>query len=536
MIVVFIVVLPLLVILIKSGSLSVDSWKLLWKNSIPGLLWRTVKLAVAVAIITIIMGVSTAWLLTRCRFRGSSMLVWVMVIPLAIPTYVYADIYIRLLSESGWLSWLAVCWNDIIIPSSLMQGVQSGWSWLTGDHVILSELTDLLSVALVLSFASFSYVFLMVRASLSRSTQSLEEAARMQGASSQAVFWRVNVPLLRPAIAASMAIVVLHTISDFGAVNILQYKTFTYAVYLEYLNNTSDLGRPAALSLVVVFLAMTFLILERFFRSRQKYYSNDNELKESQIKALLGWKKVLVWLWIGLIATFAVLLPVSWIVVNSVETYLNGKAGWVLWDNSVSSFLVAATAATVALAAGFPVAYYHSRRKTLSSAVCMHASNVGFVLPGPIIALGVLIIATLIFSEISSTVYLVIWIAAVSIRYLPLAVQAQESLLQQLTPSMEQAGRILGASSWENLKRVILPIIKPGMISAWVLVFIDALKELPAALLLRQIDVNTLPVMIWEQANEELIEGTALASLMLIVATLPAIWLMMRGQRPRKSS
>ncbi len=529
-----IVLLPLIVIFTESSGLSSDSWGLLWKNSIPGLLWKTIKLAVVVALFTIVMGVSTAWLLTRCRFRGSSIMVWLMVIPLAVPTYVYADIYIRLLSDSGWLAWLAVFW-DSVISSSIMQGLQSIWAWLTGDTASLSEFTDLLSVAFVLSFASFSYVFLMVRAALSKSTQSLEEAARMQGASSREVFWRVNVPLLRPAIAASMAIVVLHTISDFGAVNILQYRTFTSAIYLEYINDASDLGRPAALSMVVVFLAMTFLVLERFFRSRQKYYSNDNKLKESQIKLLTGWKKGLAWFWIGLIAIFAVILPVGWILVNSIETFVGGKVGWALWNNSLSSFLVAAVAATVALIAGFPVAYYHSRRKTLLSAVCMHASNVGFILPGPIIALGVLIIGASIFNELSSAVYLFIWILAVSIRYLPLAVQAQESLLQQLTPSMEQAGRILGASAWENLKRVILPAIKPGMISAWVLVFIDALKELPAALLLRQIDITTLPVMIWEQANEELIEATAVASLMLILATLPAIWLMMRGQRTCKS-
>ena len=519
-IVVAIVLLPLIVIFVKSTSLTTENWGFLWKNNILELLWRTIKLASVVAVLTIIMGVSTAWLLTRRRFRGSSIFVWLMIIPLAIPTYVYANIFNHMLSESGWLSWIAYF-----------------WAWIAGDSVVLSGFADLLSVAFILSFASYSYVFLLVRASLRKSTRTLEEAARIQGASSHEVFWRVNVPLLRPAIAASMAIVVLHTISDFGAVKILGYRTFTSAIYFEYDRNPYDLGRPAALSMVVVVLAMTFLIVERYFRNRQKFYSNDEDIEQTQIQPVSGWHKIIVWLWVGAIALFAVILPVAWIIVYSIDSVAQNQVGSSLWINSFSSFLVASATATVALFAGFPVAYYYSRRKTVLSAICMHASNVGFILPGPVLALGILIIGATLFNGVSSYVYVVLWIGAVSIRYLPLAVQAQEALLQQLTPSMEQAGRVLGMSSWQNLKRVILPAIKPGMISAWVLVFIDALKELPAALLLRQLDVTTLPVMIFFQAIEdESIELAAPASLMLIIATLPAIWLMMRGQRLRNSA
>ena len=536
MVVVAIVLSPLIVIFYESGNLSYDRWATLWSASIPELLWKTVKLALLVAFFTVIMGVSVAWLVTRRRFKGRTLVIWLMVMPLAIPTYVYADIYMQLFSDKGWLGWFATFWNDTVLTSSLIQGLSSIWSWLTGDSATLYEFTSLLSVAFVLSFASFSYVFLLVRTSLGKSTQSLEEAARIQGANAQRVFWKINFPLMRPAIAASMAIVILHTISDFGAVSKLQYSTFTQAIYTQYMRNSSDLGMPAALSMVLVVMAMTFLIVERFFRSRQQYYSSDKEIEQKDLKPLHGIEKIIVWGWIGLIGLFAVGLPVGWILVQSFKALIHGQIGWVLWNNTVSSFAVAAAAATLALIAAFPIAYFHSRRKTFLSATCMHASNVGFVLPGPIIALGALIIGAFIFDGVTTFAYFFIWIAAITIRYLPLAVQSQESLLQQLTPSIEQAGRILGATPWENFKRVILPVIKPGMISAWVLVFIDALKELPAALLLRPQGTTTLPVMIWAEENEEMLEATAPASLMLILATLPAIWLMMRGQKLRKDS
>ncbi len=536
LLVVLLVVAPLLLILLNSGHLSAAKWADLWTARAPELLWRTVKLATLVALITTLLGVSTAWLLTRYRFFGSRILVWSLVLPLAIPTYVYADIYTRLFSDQGWFAWLAEFWQQQVIDSSLMQGLRSVWAGLTGDEATLNEFSDLLAVSLVLAFASFSYVFLLVRAALNRSTKSLEEAARLHGADARTVFWRVNVPLLRPAIAAGLAIVVLHTISDFGAVSILQYHTFTSAIYLQYLRDSFDLALPAALSLILVVMALSFLVVERFFRSRQRYFVTSRALEPEQVRRLRGYPLVLAWCWIGLIAFFSVIAPVAWILVESFQAWYHGNLGLVFWRYVFNSFFIAVIVATLALVAAFPIAYYHTRKNNLYSAALMHVSNVGFILPGPVVAIGVSMVALLVFPQFGPMVFLLTWILAVVVRYLPLASQAQESALQQVTPSMERAGRMLGATAWQNMKRVILPVIRPGLISAWVLVFIDALKELPAALLLKPQGFETLPVIIWQQASEEMMEAAAPAALMLIVATFPALWLMMKGQRLQQSS
>ncbi|MBN4078752.1 iron ABC transporter permease, partial [Gammaproteobacteria bacterium AH-315-C21] len=173
-----------------------------------------------------------------------------------------------------------------------------------------------------------------------------------------------------------------------------------------------------------------------------------------------------------------------------------------------------------------PVGLFHTRIKSRLSSACLYFSSVGFVLPGPVVALGIISFAVFALPALYGGLTLLV--LALVIRFLPLAVQSQEAAMQQLTPSIEQAGRVLGAGPLENLKRVILPMIRGGMASAWVLVFIDSIKELPATLLLRPVGFDTLPVRIWIEASEEMLELAAPAALIIVIATIPAIWLMAR--------
>ena len=190
--------------------------------------------------------------------------------------------------------------------------------------------------------------------------------------------------------------------------------------------------------------------------------------------------------------------------------------------------------ATLTLIAALPVALYHARKHSRYSMGCVHLSSVGFVLPGPVIALGIL---AFVLDGIPMWYGgMTVLILAMVIRFLPLAIQSQESAVQQLTPSIEQAARSLGASPWENLTRVVLPMLKGGMASAWVLVFIDTLKELPATLILRPTGFDTLPVRIWIEASEEMLEMAAPAALMLVIGTLPVLWIMMKNHAVNNTS
>lgn len=499
--------IPLLFVISHSWQLSTERWLGLWSSRLPGLIWNTLSLAIWVAVGSFALGVSAAWLIVKREFIGRRLAIWLLVLPLTIPTYVFAHIYTSLLDSNGWLGRF--------------------WQYLFGAGADIPELYNLVGVSFVLSLAGFSYVFLLVRDALSHTHQNLEEAARIQGAGPRRVFWQVSLPLLRPAIAAGLALVVLHVLSDFGAVSMLRYQTFTLSIYLQ-MNVRFDSQAAAGLSFILVCFSLTFLVLERFFRKRQRFYSNAQSRKvEPQPATPL--EQVLIWLWLGLISLFAFLLPLAWMLVWSWEAWLSDLINAAFWGYVGNSLLVSLLAASVAVVAALPVALYHAKQRNMLSQSYVHMAGIGFVLPGPVIALGILSFVLAVLPNLYGT--LLVLVLAMVIRFLPLAVQSQESAAQQLTPSIEQAGRSLGAGPLRNLRQVILPMMRGGMISAWVLVFIDTLKELPATLLLRPTGFDTLPVRIWIEASEEMLELAAPAALMLVIGTLPILWFLMRPTR-----
>lgn len=508
LLVVLLAAIPLLFVVYSSTQLDATSWAGLWTSRLPGLLWNTLSLAVLVGIMSLLLGVSAAWWVARRQFPGRRIAIWLMVLPLTIPTYVFAHIYTSMFDDTGWLG--------------------QAWLWLF-PNTDIPDLYNITGVTFVLTLAGFSYVFLLVQDALSRSQHNLEEAARIQGATPGQVFWRINLPLMRPAIAAGLALVVLHVLSDFGAVSMLRYQTFTLSIYLQ-MSGRFDYHAAAGLSLVLVSLSLTFLILERFFRNRQRYYGN-SQAKRYESKPATWFEIIAIWLWLGLIALFAFVLPLLWMLAWSWEAWAQDLISHSFWEYVGNSLTVSILAATLTVVVALPVALYHARERSVLSQTYLHVSSVGFVLPGPVIALGILAFILSQLDFLYGT--LAVLVMAMLVRFLPLAIQAQEAAAQQLTPSIEEAARSLGANIWENLWRVILPMIRGGMISAWVLVFIDTLKELPATLILRPTGFDTLPVRIWIEASEEMLELAAPAALMLVIGTLPVLWFLMRPQRRR---
>jgi iron(III) transport system permease protein len=480
-------VVPLAFLAWQSLQLSLPQWQGMWSARIPQLFINTLSLATWVSIGSVVLGVSTAWLVARREFAGRTLATWLMVLPLAIPTYVFAHIY----------------------------------------ATISPAFYGMAGAAFVLTLASFSYVFLMVRAALALQSPSLDEVARGAGVPGWQRFWFVSLPLVRPALAAGVAIVVLHVLSDFGAVAMLRVQTFTLAIYMQ-MSGRFDYQGAAGLSMVLVLLSLTFLVVERFFRRQQRYFSRDGRIQRRLPRAT-GLELAWIWCWLGTVAALAFGVPLAWMLYWTWDALGSGAIGAEFWGYSRNSFVVAVLAALVALVAALPVALYHTRRRSLASAAALQATSVGFVLPGPVIALGVLLAVLAFAGPLYGTLFALV--AALAIRFLPLSVQAQEASLQQVTPAVEQAGRSLGAGPLENLVRVVLPMMRGGLAAALVLVFIDALKELPATLLLRPVGFDTLPIRIWIEASEEMLELAAPAALMLVVASVPAIWLMLRNHR-----
>ena len=504
--------IPLIYVGYNSVQLDLSEWQSLWSTRLPQLLWNTLSLAVLVGLGCLFLGVSAAWWICRRSFPGRTLAIWLMVLPLTIPTYVFAHIYTTLLDDDGWLGRL--------------------WHFIFGELSVVPELYNIAGVTFVLTLAGFSYIFLLVRVALSRSQKELDEAARIHGASPSQIFWQINLPLLRPAIAAGMALVVLHVLSDFGAVSMLRYQTFTLSIYLQ-MSGRFDYQAAAGLSMVLVLLSLTFLVLERFFRNRQRYYGHAQS-KRYEPREATRLETIFIWLWLGLIALFAFGLPLTWMLVWTWEAWIADLISNEFWGYVGNSLMVSIIAASLTVIVALPVALYHARVRNIISQSYLHISSIGFVLPGPVIALGILAFVLAQMPSIYGTLFVLLM--AMMVRFLPLAIQAQEAAVQQLTPSIEQAARSLGASPLENLRRVILPILSSGMMSAWVLVFIDTLKELPATLLLRPTGFDTLPVRIWIEASEEMLELAAPAALMLVIGTLPVLWFMIRPDIVKSSS
>ena len=497
--VVLLAIMPLIYVVGSSGELSSENWIRLWQTRLPELINNTLLLAIAVALLSLVLGLSTAWITARIEFFGRQTAIWLLVLPLTIPTYVLAHIFTVISERDGWL----------------------------GQFVGGLDIYNLGGATLVLSLAGFSYIYLLAFSALSSMSHDREEAATLLGASRLRILFSVQIPMLRPALAAGLAVIVLHVFSDFGAVSMLRYQTFTLAIYNQ-MTGRLDYQAAAALSLVLVLFSLTFLVVERFFRRKQRFYTNA-QAKPNARKAASTQQTLLIWLWIGSIAGLSFIMPVAWMIKWSGIAVNDGLLDRTFWGYAWNTGVIAFTVATITLVIAFPIAFYHTRKQSTLSNSLVNLSSIGFVLPGPVIALGILafILAQLPWAY---GTLIALWLA-LSIRFLPLAVQAEESALQQLTPSIEQAGRLLGAGPVENLRRVILPVIRNGLAAAWVLVFIDTLKELPATLILRPTGFDTLPVRIWMEASEEMLELAAPAALVLVIGTFPAIWLMMRAQK-----
>jgi iron(III) transport system permease protein len=497
--VVLFAVMPLLYVVSSSGGLDSQGWLRLWQVRLPELISNTLLLAISVALLSLLLGLSTAWITARKNFFGRKTAIWLMVLPLTIPTYVLAHIYTVVMEEDGWLG-----------------------QWIGG-----LDIYNLAGATVVLSLAGFSYIYLLGFAALTQMSRDKEEAATLLGASRLRVIFKVQIPILRPALMAGIALIVLHVLSDFGAVSMLRFQTFTLAIYNQ-MTGRLDTTAAAALSLILVIFSLVFLVLERFFRRKQRYYASVQAGQYVRKNASSG-ETIAIWLWVGAIAFASFILPVIWMLKWSGVAFTEGLLDTTFWSYAWNSGVVAFAVASVTLIIALPIALYQARQQNFLSNSLVNLSSVGFVLPGPVIALGILAFVLAQLPWIYGSLFALLF--ALAIRFLPLAVQSEESALQQLTPSIEQAGRLLGAGPFENLRRVILPVIRNGLAAAWVLVFIDALKELPATLILRPTGFDTLPVRIWMEASEEMLELAAPAALVLVIGTFPAIWLMMKTQR-----
>lgn len=499
------VLLPLAYLVLRTLGGGGEAWDLLFRTRTLAILGRTLGLVVAVTGISAAISLPIAWLTTRTDLPLRRAWAVLTVLPLAIPSYVAGFVVVAALG-----------------PRGILQQALAGLFGLER----LPDIYGFPGALLTITMVTFPYVLLTMQVSIRGQDPCLEEASRSLGHGPWNTFRRVTLPQLRPSIAAGSLLVALYTLRDFGAVSLLRYETFTWAIYLQY-QTSFDRMVAAALSLVLVAVAILILFGEVRTRGRAQYHR-----VSVGVERLAGNVRLGRWRWpalgfCGLVVLLSLIMPMSILGYWLVRGVSAGEPFNVVWAPALNSGYVAGLAALVTIAAALPVVILSVRYSSRISSLLERGTYIGFALPGIVVALALVFFGANYATPIYQTLGLLIF--AYVILFLPQAVGAVRSSLLQLSPRVEEAARSLGSSSWRVLLRVTIPMVRPGILAGAALVFLTSMKELPATLLLSPIGFKTLAISIWSATDEAFFTRAAIPALLLIlISSIPMAFIVTR--------
>jgi iron(III) transport system permease protein len=500
-------VMPVIYLGIRSFDAGTEAWQLLARPRIAAVIGRSLLLVVSVTVLATALAVPIAWLLIRTNLPGRRWWTVVMVLPLVVPSFVYALVA-----------------GTALGPRGLLQKVLEPLFGVTELPSIYGFPGALLALALL----TFPYILLPTTAALRRLDPALEEVSRCLGRGALRTFATVTLPALRPAVAAGALLAALYTLSDFGAVSLLRYETFTAAIFVQY-QSAFDRSAAAALSLVLVAAAIAIVALEARSRGRSRYHTLGPGTNREFRPILLG-----RWRWpaltgLGLVAFFTTIGPAIVLVYWLIRGLVAGEMLLELAEPLVNSVGVAILAALVLLIVAIPIGVLLVRYPSPIARLAERGSYVGFALPGITVAIAFIFFGINVARPLYQT--LVLLLAAYVVLFLPTTLGAVRAGLLQVDPRTEEAARTLGKNARQVLWRVTIPAVRGSLAAGAAMAFLLVMKELPAALLLGPIGFRTLATVTWAAADEAFFAQAASSSLLLIVvASLPlALILVRRG-------
>jgi len=491
-------------VVLLAGSLDTAA-ETIFDSRTVGLTVRTVGLTVAVTATAVAIGLPLAWLTSRTDLPGRRLWATLTALPLVIPSYIGAYVFVSALGPSGLLA-------DVLgadrIPS--IYGFPGAW--------------------LVLSLFTYPLVLLSARAALSRLDPALEDAARSMGRSRREVFRTVILPQLIPAIGAGALLVALYVISDFGAVSIMRFDSFTREIYITW-QSSFDRTSAAALGLLLVIGVLILLAVYSWIRGSLRYYrTGPGAGRPASIVPLGRWR----WPAIGfcsLITLVALVLPVGVLIYWAVQGLGAGIDAGELVGNAWHSLVAGTGAALLAALFAIVIAVLAVRFPSPVTALVERLGYVGYALPGIVVALALVFFGTRVALPLYQTLGMLVF--ALTIHYLPLAVGSVSSSLLQVPPRFEEAARGMGRGPLEVFRTITTPLVAGGIAAGAALVFLHAVKELPATLLLAPIGFETLATDIWRQTSLGFFEGSAVPSLVLLIVAAPPLWWLTGRGEPR---
>lgn len=528
----FLISIPVLSVL---SSIFTDTGEV-WKHLVETVLWRYITnsflLMIGVGLGVLMIGVGTAWLVTMCRFPGSRLFEWALLLPLAAPAYVLAYTYTDFLEFSG----------------PVQAALRHLFGWGYGDYWF-PEVRSLGGAIAMLTLVLYPYVYLLARVAFLEQSVCTLEASRSLGCGPWRSFATVALPLARPAIAAGLALALMETLNDFGTVQYFGVDTFTTGIYRTWFG----LGERVAAAQLAAFLLLFILwliLLERWSRRRARYYQSTARYRQlpryelSGIRAVGAWLACFIPLSLGFLLPAAILLDMT---VENASTTLDDR----FWGFARHSFILAAITAALGVAIALIMAYGLRLRSNAGMRLSARIASMGYAVPGSVIAVGILIPIGRLDNAIdawmrstfgistglllSGTITALVF--AYLVRFLAVSFGTVEASLGKIKPSLDDAARSLGSGSASTLVKVHIPIMWGGLLTAGMLVFVDVMKELPATLIVRPFNFDTLAVRVYNLASDErLAEAAGPALAIIVVGIIPVILLSLRISGSRNIS
>ncbi len=519
--VVAIVAMPLVGLAYFAARGSGDVWPNLVANVLPNALRITVLLLIGVGVMVAVTGVGTAWLVTMYRFPGRRIFEWALLLPLAVPTYIIAYAYL-----------------DVMHPIGPVQSTLRALLGITRPRDLwFPEIRSLGGAIFLLGVVLYPYVYLPVRALFLMQSAATLEVARTLGAGPMRVFWQVAIPLARPAVAVGGSLALMEALNDIGASEFLGVRTLTVAIYTTWTVRMSVEG-AAQIALVMLVVVFALILLERWARRRQRFVSEAkrNQAPVPQALGYFGAAGAMLACFLPIL--FGFLVPASYLVVASWRRYQFHGLPAALADWIAHSVTLAAVATIVAILVGLLLAYSVRLSRSAAAPLMVRLASIGYAVPGTVLAVGLLVPLATFDNQLDAFMRATFGVStgliltgsgaalvlAYVLRFLAISAGGIESGLAKISPNLDMAARSLGRKPVTILSTIHLPLLRPALLSAAALVFVDCMKELPATLLLQPFNFTTLATALYGEAKRGTYEDGAIAALAIVaVGLIPVI-------------
>lgn len=517
-----ILVLPLVALILQALQPDEAVFGHLMATVLPTYIINSLLLIFWVSLGALLLALPCAWLMARCEFVGRRYLQWALLLPLAMPGYIVAYVYTDLLDYAG----------------PVQRSLRTIFSWSSPQDYFFPDIRTLGGAACMLSLVLFPYIYLLARTAFMEQSLSLAHASRIMGCSPWQSFWRLSLPMARPALAVGVALVAMETAADFATVNYFAVPTLTTAVYDTWLGY-GNLTAAAKLSAIILLVVFSLIGFERFARRKQQLFQKQSRIQASDLYRLSAVQTAVALSFCATLLLLAFLLPFG-ILLSYAIGYFEQSWDESFWQLSLNSLSLALITSLICCLIALLLMFVRRISPRPSDALPSRLASTGYALPGTVLAIGVLVPLTMLDFAINDladllgldgpglilTGSVVALIFAFCVRFVAIAIGSVESSYKRISPSLDMVSLTMGQSPRQLLQRVHLPLLGKGLFAGALLVFIESMKELPAALLLRPIGFENLATYVFQFVSDEKLEHGALAAIVIVlVGLVPLIYL-----------